>query len=207
MKILVAALIIIVALLVLVFWQRDTSGRAGLESANAALAAASNKLAEAGMQVTHQEQLAAVARTGLDDRARALAAMSNTVAMLGIDLAKSRADTVTAQARAQDFQARVAAVEEESSRLTGKLEELLAQIRCLNGELEQARSNATQLKSARADLANEAECLKIEKLELARRLNDPNALRLQLRRLKARAQPLVLHSNGSVGLLDAQANR
>lgn len=201
MKTLVAVLSILVALLALAFWKRDSSTSANLENAGAALAAVSNKLAEATMKVTHQEQLAAVARTGMDDCARLLAAMSNTVVTLNIDLAKSRSDIVAARAGAQDLQARATSAEAQSAGLTGKAEELAAQNRNLNAVVEQTRSNAVQLESARSALANEAECLKIEKLELVRRWNDPNALRLQLRRLKTQAQSLELHPNDSVGLL------
>jgi chromosome segregation ATPase len=203
MKTLVAVLSILVALLALAFWKRDSSAGANLQNAGAALAAVSNKLAEATMQVTHQEQLAAVARSGMDDCARQLAAISNTVVTLNIDLARSRSDIVAARAGAQDLQARATAAETQSASLSGKVEELAAQNRNLNAVVEQTRSNAVQHESARSALANEAECLKVEKLELVRRLNDPNALRLQLRRLKTQAQSLELHPNGSVGLLTA----
>lgn len=200
MKTLIAVLTVAVALLALAFWKSNASARASLETAGAALAAVSNQLAEASMKVTHQEQLATVAKSGLDERARTLAAMSNTVATLHSDLDKARAEAVAARASARDSEARVAVAEAQSAGLTGKLEDLTVQIRSLRAEIEQARSNAAQLESARFALANEAECSKIEKLELARQWNDPRALRLQLRRLHARAQPLELHANSSVGL-------
>jgi predicted RNase H-like nuclease (RuvC/YqgF family) len=126
--------------------------------------------------------------------------MSNTVATLHSDLDKARAEAVAARASARDSEARVTVAEAQSAGLTGKLEDLTVQIRSLRAEIEQARSNAAQLESARFALANEAECSKIEKLELARQWNDPRALRLQLRRLHARAQLLELHANSSVGL-------
>jgi predicted RNase H-like nuclease (RuvC/YqgF family) len=200
MKTLIAILTVAVALLALALWNRNTSARTSLEAADAALTAASNQLAEASMKVTHQEQLATVAKAGLEERARTLAAMSNTVSTLQSDLDRTRVEAVAARASARDSEARGAAAEAQSAGLTSKMEELTVQIRSLKVEIEQARNNAAQLESARFALANEAECVKIEKLELARQWNDPRALRLQLRRLQARAQPLELHANSSVGL-------
>lgn len=199
MKALIAVLGIIVALLAVALWKRDASARANIGTADAALAAVSNQLAEASVKLNHQEQLAAVAKAGLDERVRELAAISNTVATLRIDLEKARAEAVAARAGARDSETRVAAAEAQSADLTGKLEELNQQIRTLKVEFELARSNAAHLESALSALANEAESTKIEKLELARQWNDPRAVRLQLRRLQAKAKPLERHPDGSVG--------
>jgi chromosome segregation ATPase len=204
MKTLIAVLTVVVALLAVALWKRNASARTSLETANAALAAVSNQLAEASMKVTHQEQLATVAKAALDERARVLAAMSNTVATLHSHLDKARVEAVAARASARDCDARVAAAEAQSAALTGRLEELTTQIRGLKIEVEQTRTNAAQFESERLALANEAECLKIEKSELARQWHDSRALRLQLQRLKARAQPLELHPDSSVRLSATQ---
>jgi len=202
MKTLIAVLTLVVALLAIALWKRDASARTSSATADAALAAVSNQLAEASMKVTHQEQLATVARAGLGERVRELAAMSNTVTTLSTNLDQARAEGAAAQARAQDSQARAAAAEARSAGLTGKVEALDAEIRSLKLEIEQIRSQAAQLESGRLALANEAESLKIEKFELARQWNDPRALRLQLKRLKSAAPPLQWQPTSSVGLSD-----
>ena len=201
MKTLIAVLSIVVAVLALALWKRDASARNSLATADAALAALSNQLAEASMKVTHQEQIATAARAGLDDRARELAAMSNTVAQLTSDLGKSRAETVAARARAQDFEARLAASDAQTASLKRRFEGLDVEIQSLKAEVAQTRSNATELQSARFDLANEVECLKIEKSELARQWNDSRALRLQLRLLKSHTPFIALEPDDSVRLL------
>jgi chromosome segregation ATPase len=199
MKALIAVLSIVIALLSVALWKRDASARANLGTADAALAAVSNQLAEAGVKLNHQEQLAAVAKASLDERVREQAAISNSVATLRTDLEKARAEAVAARVSARDSETRVAAAEAQSADLTGKLGDLNLQIPTLKLEFEQARSNAAHLESALSALANEAESTKIEKLELARQWNDPRAVRLQLRRLQAKAKPLEQHADGSVG--------
>ena len=111
MKTLIAVLTLVVALLAIALWKRDASARTSSATADAALAAVSNQLAEASMKVTHQEQLATVARAGLGERVRELAAMSNTVTTLHSDLDRTRVEAV-------------AAAEAQSAGLTSKLEEL-----------------------------------------------------------------------------------
>jgi chromosome segregation ATPase len=202
MKIIIAVLSIVVAVLALALWKQDTSVRASVETADAALAAVSNRLVEASMKLTHQEQLAAVAKAGLEERARELVSLSNIVATLRANLDQARADGGAAQARAQSFEARAAAAEARSAGLMAKVEQLGAEKQDLKVELEQSRGRAERVESARFALANEAESLKIEKFELARQWNDPRALRLQLQRLKSGAPPLQWLPNSSVGLSD-----
>jgi chromosome segregation ATPase len=127
--------------------------------------------------------------------------MSNAVALLTHNLARSRAETVAARARGQDFEARLAASDAQTASLKGRLEELAAEIQSLKVEVAQTRSNATELQSARFDLANEVECLKIEKSELARQWNDSRALRLQLHLLKSHTPFIALEPDDSVKLL------
>jgi len=198
MKTVLAVLGVVVLVLGFALWKRNASARASLETASAALAGASNKLTIATIQLTHQEQLAAVARSDLDERARELAALSNAVAALRSDLSKSQADAKAAWQGDRDSQARAAAAEEQSAGLTRKVEELVAQVRSLTRELEQVRSNAAKLYFASLAQANEAECLNIERLEQARRWNDPDALRLQLRRLESQELPFALLPTGIV---------
>jgi chromosome segregation ATPase len=200
MKSLVAVLTVLIALLAFALWKSNASARAAETASTAALTTASNQLAEASMKLTHQEELAAVAQAGLRERSRDFAAVSNTVNTLKTDLAQSRSETSVLQSKARELRERLASAETCSSTLKASLQELTAQVQRLNASLHEARSNEQYLVSARAALANEAACLEIERVELARQLNDPHALQLRLLALRAGFEPLQLNTNGSVGV-------
>jgi chromosome segregation ATPase len=200
MKSLVTVLSILIALLAFALWRGNASARAAATANDAAFAALSNRLAEANMKLNHQEQLAAVAQASLGERSREAVALSNAVSLLKPELARSLAGKKAAQSQAQELRDRIAAAETQSSGMADKLRESDAQVQSLTAALQKARTNEDRLESARAALANEAECLKIEKVELARQLNDPHALGLRLAALQAGFQPMQLRTNGSVAV-------
>jgi chromosome segregation ATPase len=181
----------------------------------------SNRLAEAEMKLNHQERMNASLGSSLTNRINELNSCASRLARVQEALARSRVETGTAREELETATSKVLEANTEAASAASQLEELKAEDRVKEVQVQEAQERMRSMEIERVALSQRlAQCQEAMALS-NRQLNNPDFLRAQLVALRRQPSgsamekgqgepdfrlPLELLSDGSVRLAAPATN-
>lgn len=144
----------------------------------------SNRWETTRRSLDEQKRVNEVLETNLTDRARALESSKVEIAGLTTDLAKSRAETKTAQDEIVKRDAQINTLENRNVDLTKQMGDLQSAITGLEEQITAAERKLAASEGNRQELLKELQHLQNEKIAMEKQLNDLAFVRDQVRKLK-----------------------
>jgi chromosome segregation ATPase len=175
--------LVLVGLIVGLYFQRQRAG-SQLEAATSQSLQLSNRLAEAHTKLEVQEQNIARLQTNIILDLQRFAMASNRLTQANAALAVAQAERRSAVEQAKQHETALARAESVRAELIREKSELSAAITSLQEQLADMQNKLSAAESERAFFADQMRREQGEKDELARRFNDPAALRAQAARVK-----------------------
>ncbi|MCC7374908.1 MAG: hypothetical protein IT581_09640 [Verrucomicrobiales bacterium] len=187
MKVVAGILVVVVGILVWALYSlkevRQTMA-AQQQSNEVIILDFSNRWETTRRSLDEQKRVNEVLETNLTDRARSLESSKVEIAGLTTDLAKSRAETKTAQDEVAKRDAQISTLENRNGDLTKQMGDLQTAITGLESQITEAERKLATSEGNRQDLLKELQHLQNEKIAMEKQLNDLAFVRDQVRKLK-----------------------
>lgn len=187
MKVLAGVMVIVVGLLVWVVYTLNVTRRdmaAQQQSNEVVIVDFSNRWETARRTLDEQKIVNNTLETNLTQRAKQLESLQVEIASLTTDLAKSRAETKTAQDEIAKRDGQINNLESKNVDLTKQMGDLQNSIAGLERQITETERKLAASEGNRAELLKDLQRLQSEKGALEKQLNDLAFLRDQVRKLR-----------------------